>query len=177
MSTDEQLMRTFQDGHREAFDELFVRYQERVWGFFRRRTEDAEQAQELTQDTFLAVLRGAQRYEARATFRSYLFGIAFNVLSAARRRSPHAQEASLGSLDPAAVTPDPDVVLAVRQALAALDTADREILMLREYEALSYDEIAILVGVPVNTVRSRLFRARLALRARLTTPSETGAVR
>ena len=60
-----------------------------------------------------------------------------------------------------------DDVIWVRQALAALDDDDREILMLREYEQLSYQEIADVRGVPVNTVRSQLFRARAALRAQL----------
>jgi RNA polymerase sigma-70 factor (ECF subfamily) len=58
-------------------------------------------------------------------------------------------------------------VLWVRQALAALDDIDREVLMLREYEQLRYEEIASLLGIPVNTVRSRLFRARMALKAQL----------
>jgi len=60
-----------------------------------------------------------------------------------------------------------DAILDIRQALAALDAGDREILMLREYDALSYDEIALVIGIPIGTVRSRLFRARQALRDRL----------
>ena len=60
-----------------------------------------------------------------------------------------------------------DDVMWVQRALAALEEGDREILMLREYEQLSYQEIADIKGVPVNTVRSQLFRARAALRAQL----------
>jgi RNA polymerase sigma-70 factor (ECF subfamily) len=59
---------------------------------------------------------------------------------------------------------DPDAALWVRAAIAQLDEEHREILLLREYEELSYDEIAAVAGLPVNTVRSRLFRARLALK-------------
>ena len=87
MTSDEQLILELQQGSDEAFTELFLRYRERVYGFFRRRMNDAAQAEELAQETFLAVLRAAQRYEPRATFRAYLFGIAFNILAAYRRLS------------------------------------------------------------------------------------------
>jgi DNA-directed RNA polymerase specialized sigma24 family protein len=64
-------------------------------------------------------------------------------------------------------------VLWVRQAMEKLDAPDREILMLREYEQLSYSEIAELLRIPVNTVRSRLFRSRLALKSHLESESRT----
>ena len=65
---------------------------------------------------------------------------------------------------------DQVLVLWVRQAIAGLDSNDREILLLREYDQLAYEEIAALLGLPVGTVRSRLFRARLALKQRSTHP-------
>ena len=93
------------------------------------------------------------------------FAVAFNVLAAARRKAAlRVVERGTILVEPAAPASDPSDVLWVRQALAALDADDREILMLREYDALAYDDIAALLGLPVNTVRSRLFRARLALR-------------
>jgi RNA polymerase sigma-70 factor (ECF subfamily) len=166
--TDEELILAFLTGDRPAFETLFNRYREPIWGFFRRRLAEAAEAEELTQETFLAVLQAARRYEPRASFRSYLFGIAFNLLSASRRKSQRQGDVPAPNLDavPAAST-DPAAVLWVRQALAALDPKDREIVMLREYESLDYAEIAAVVRVPVNTVRSRLFRARLALRNQL----------
>ena len=112
------------------------------------------------------LLKAAGRYEARGTFRSYLFGVAFRVLSDARRSDKPDRAIELVD-DPAAPTADPDDVLWVRQALLELDPIDRDVLMLREYEQLSYDDIAAVLEVPVNTVRSRLFRARAALRERL----------
>ena len=166
---DESLLLSFLAGDQSAFDELFERYRQPIWAFFRRRLTDAAEAEELAQETFLAVLKASRRYEARASFRSYLFGIAFNVLSSARRRSRRRSDVSSPGLDDvAAVTSDPAAVLWVRQALDALDPEDREIVMLREYDALDYTEIATVVGVPLNTVRSRLFRARLALSEKLT---------
>jgi RNA polymerase sigma-70 factor (ECF subfamily) len=170
VTTDEDLMHAVRAGDRDAFASLFERYQAAIWRFFRRRLSDRGVAEELTQDTFLAVLQNAARYEPRAPFRSYLFGIAFNLLSGARRdyaRHGGARPHAPSTEHPAPSTPDQDAVLWVRQALAGLDADDREILMLREYDALGYDEIAAVLGVPIGTVRSRLFRARLALKDRL----------
>ena len=73
----------------------------------------------------------------------------------------------LDGVEPVASGADATAVLWVRQALAELDEQEREVLMLREYDQLSYDEIAQLLGIAVGTVRSRLFRARLALKDKL----------
>jgi RNA polymerase sigma-70 factor (ECF subfamily) len=149
-----------------AFADLFARYRGTVWGFFRRRVWDAARAEDLTQETFVALLKAAPRYEPRAPFRSFLFGIAFNLVAEERRRAKHSGSAdALPGL--AASAPDLDVVMHVRQAIASLAPVDRDVLMLREFETLSYAEIAATLGVPVNTVRSRLFRARMAVREKL----------
>src|SRR5579863_779974 len=86
MNSDEHLMLQFQLGSREAFTELFERYREPVYGFFRRRLGDPARAEELAQETFLAVLRGIEKYEPRASFRTYLYSIAFRQASAEWRR-------------------------------------------------------------------------------------------
>ena len=163
--TDADLMLEVRRGSREAFELVFTRYRGPIWAFFRRRL-DGSRAEELTQDVFLALMQGAARYEARGPFRAYLFGIAFNVLMAERRRTGHRASAPLDG-DGVSHTPNPDSTLWVRRALATLEPDDREILMLREYEQLSYQELSEVLMLPVNTVRSRLFRARAALRAAL----------
>jgi RNA polymerase sigma-70 factor, ECF subfamily len=160
MTSDEALMLQFRGGSREAFDELFARYREPVFGFFRRRLDSRARAEELTQETFLAVLQATQRYEPRSAVRSYLFGIAFHLLSSERRKSAHELPPP-GDTATAGAT---ESCLWVRQALAKLVPEERDLLMLREYEQLSYEEIAALLKIPLNTVRSRLFRARMALK-------------
>jgi RNA polymerase sigma-70 factor (ECF subfamily) len=165
--TDEQLIADARTGSGEALEALFDRYRRPIWEFFRRRTADAARAEELAQDTFVALLEGAARYEARSAFRTYLFGIAYNVLHADRRKGAVRRTEAL-EFDPTApAAADPDAGLWVRRALGQLEESDREILMLREYEELSYQEIADLRRLPLNTVRSKLFRARMALKAAL----------
>jgi RNA polymerase sigma-70 factor, ECF subfamily len=164
--TDDALMRETREGSQAAFEALFERYREPIWRFFRRRTEDAALAQELAQDTFVALLEAARRYKAKGMFRSYLFSVAYNVLLADRRKRANRHAEPLAS-EPASPIGDHDDVIWLRDALATLDEGDREILMLREYEELSYQEIADVRGVPLNTVRSQLFRARMALKSAL----------
>jgi RNA polymerase sigma-70 factor (ECF subfamily) len=170
MASDEALMLDFQRGSREAFEELFARYREPLYGFFRRRLFAASRAEDLTQETFLAVIHGAVRYEPRATVRSYLYGIAFNLLSAERRKQSRTTE-SVAHCESVSRRPEPEVSMWVQQALARLEETERELLMLREYEQLSYDEIAKMLRIPVNTVRSRLYRSRMAMKG-LLQPSE-----
>jgi RNA polymerase sigma-70 factor (ECF subfamily) len=167
MVSDEDLMVAFRGGAESAFDVLFERYREPIWRFFRRRLTDPARAEELAQDMFVALVQNAGRYVPRAPFRRYLFGIAFNIWLAARRQTRPAAVMPEG-WEPPAATADPAAAIWVRQALASLPDLDRDVLMLREYDQLDYAEIAALTGVPIGTVRSRLFRARMALRAELT---------
>jgi RNA polymerase sigma-70 factor (ECF subfamily) len=165
-------MLEFQGGSRAAFEELFARYRKPLCGFFGRRLNNPERAEDLTQETFLSVIRGAARYEPRALVRTYLLGIALKLLAAERRRfltsTAHRQSAPESKTDGT-----PEAALWVRQAMEKLDAPDREILMLREYEELSYSDIAELLRIPLNTVRSRLFRSRLALKSYLESAATT----
>lgn len=170
MNSDEQLILEFQQGSREAFVELFERYREPVYGFFRRRLENPGRAEELAQECFLALLQNVKRYEPRASFRSYLYGIAIHLVSAERRKSGREMVENQklderATEDNAGVSQDAGIW--VRKALEHLGKDEREILMLREYQQLSYEEIGALMRMPVNTVRSRLFRARMALKEQL----------
>jgi RNA polymerase sigma-70 factor, ECF subfamily len=162
MTSDEALILEFQRGSAEAFEELFARYREPLFGFFRRRLNNRERAEDLAQETFLAVIRATSRYQPRALVRTYLYGIALNLLAAERRKQSRNSPIESGA-EPA-IDGAPDEVLWVRQALEKLDPSEREIIMLREYEQLSYTEIADLLRLPLNTVRSRLFRSRMALK-------------
>jgi RNA polymerase sigma-70 factor (ECF subfamily) len=165
-ASDEKLMLAFVQGFPEALNELYRRYQQPIHGFFRRRIADSSRAEELTQETFLALLGAANRYEPLALFRTYLYAIALKILRAYRRKAIF-RAAFLGRSETISDLGRQDATetgLWIRRAIGQLEPTDREILLLREFEQLSYAEIADLLHLPINTVRSRLFRARIALR-------------
>jgi RNA polymerase sigma-70 factor, ECF subfamily len=164
--SDEWLMLAFAQGSLEAFTELFLRYRMPIYAFFRRRLSDSGHAEELSQETFLVLVHSAKRYEPRALFRTYLYAIAFKILRAHRRKQIFRTAffaTPATRLDPG-TQESTETTLAVRRAVAKLGGTDREVLLLREFEQMTYAEIADLLQLPINTVRSRLFRARMALR-------------
>jgi RNA polymerase sigma-70 factor, ECF subfamily len=173
MVSDETLILEYQRGSREAFQELFARYRQPIYAFFRRRLTGKDRAEDLTQETFVVIVRNSVRYQPKALFRTYLYGIAMNILSAERRRAERAQR----ELNPEITALDDlsEPGLWVREALEKLAPEERQILMLREYEQLSYSEIAALLNLPINTVRSKLFRARQALKNHLEPAPRVGA--
>ena len=169
MISDEALFLDFQRGSQTAFDQLFARYRGPLYGFFRRRLTGAERAEDLVQETFMAVIRGAEHYRPKASVRTYLYAIALKILMSERRREP-VWDALAKRNEPAANS-ETEASPMVRSALGILEASEREILMLREYEQLSYEEIAGALQIPVNTVRSRLFRARMAMKSALQLPA------
>ena len=164
-------MQAFKRGETLAFRELFDRYKNPIYGFVRRRVDNPGRAEEITQDVFLALIQQQKGYEVRASFRTFLYRIALNRVVSERRKMAEAP-----ALDPeVAAGGDIGTVQQVREALARLEPEQREIVMLREYQGLSYQEIAQVLNVPVGTVRSRLFRAKLALRELLAPTWAEGA--
>jgi RNA polymerase sigma-70 factor (ECF subfamily) len=177
--SDEKLMVDFSRGQADAFSVLFTRYKQPVFGFFRRRVTDPAQAEELTQENFLAVLRAAARYQPDALFRTYLYAVGFKILRDYRRKTTF-RATFLGEQLPDREPVIEDAIEAkalIRDAVGKLERLDREILLLREFEQLSYAEIADLLCLPLNTVRSRLFRARQALYDLLAAPASQFATR
>src|SRR5580692_9919299 len=120
MTSDEALMLEFQGGSRAAFDELFARYHKPLYGFFGRRLSNPERAEDLTQETFLVVIRGASRYEPRALVRTYLYGIALKLLAAERRKVLRSSKLGQSAPEPETCG-TPESVLWVRQAMVTDD--------------------------------------------------------
>jgi RNA polymerase sigma-70 factor (ECF subfamily) len=176
MQSDEQLMLEFQGGSTKAFEELFSRYRSAIYGFFRRRLNHASRAEELAQETFVVIIRGAEKYETTAKFRTYLYSIAMKQLWSERRKELREARSVAESFEEGRES-DPATGLWIKDALSRMDPDFREVLMLREYEQLAYDDIAEVLAVPINTVRSRLSRARAELRALLDEQSIKGASR
>ena len=118
--TDEQLMVAFVRGSTDAFSALFLRYRQPVYGFFCRRIVDRSHAEELAQETFLAILRARNRYEATALFRTCLYAIALRILRSYRRRAAFRGMfgAALPAADEPGTRPAMDAGIALREALA-----------------------------------------------------------
>lgn len=162
---------------RTAFSEAFARYQSSVYRFARHMTGDAAVADDVTQEVFLALMRGPERFDpARGTLRGYLLGIARHAV-ANRLRERRWWSDPLDPLDPAADPPAADDpldelcraqdVARVQAAVAALPPVYRDVLVSCDLLALSYDEAAASLGCPVGTIRSRLHRARRLVAATL----------
>src|SRR5262249_11601701 len=130
MQSDEQLMSEFQAGKIKAFDELFQRYRNPIYRFFRRRLTDVARAEDMAQEAFLIVLRGTDRYEPRAKFRTYLYAIALKLLWSERRRDLRETRAMQESSQHQHRN-DSSMAVWVRDALDRLDEDHREVLMLR----------------------------------------------
>lgn len=158
-------------GDAHAYTWLVTRHQGPVYRYLVRLVRVPETARELTQDTFLRAFQAIRSWRPEARFRTWLFRIAHNLALDHLRRTKHLRleplDAGLEVPDPA---PGPDRQLEtvqrarqLEQALAALAPAHREILLLREIEEMSYEDIARTLDLTLGTVRSRIARARAAL--------------
>jgi RNA polymerase sigma factor (sigma-70 family) len=147
---------------------LFAQHGTVVHRYFTRLTGNITAAEDLTQEVFLRVVRAAGSYEHRERERAWIFCIARNVLLDLRRQEARASAVD-SRLEP--ITPAAQGTRAgLREALARLAPEDREAFLLREIAGLSYSEIAAATDSTIPAVRSRIYRARQALREMLTPP-------
>lgn len=170
--SDEELIEAVGAGDRRAFRALYRRYRVAIYAFLRRRTGDRAVAEDLCQEVFMAVLDVSKRWEPRAKVSTLIYRIAANQLSKSRRKSP--QKSLDEDREQAAEIPGPEQEVSmteqarlVRDALARLDEDQRDVLVLHQYHGLSYAEVADVLEIPLGTVRSRISRAKAALRADL----------
>ena len=170
---DEECAAHAQRGDRAAFSELVARFQNRIYRFLVRLTRSPDDALELTQETFLHAYQALARWKPDARLSTWLFRIARNQALDRLRRARHVQFVPLDELLTSqlpASSPTPDAALQARQRITALEAAlaqlsleHREILLLRDIEDLSYDDIAQVLGISLGTVKSRIARARAGL--------------
>ncbi len=184
-SPDLALLQRCRDGDLEAFDELVARHQNRIYNLCFWRLGDADEAADAAQDTFVRAWKAVAQFRGECAFSTWLHRIALNVTHDAASRRSRAPLAFSSLRPPDGEEPDfvPDPHdpadgpeqnaarrerrQAVRHALAQLPDHFRVVLILFDIEGRSYEEAAALLEVPLGTLKSRLNRARLALRGQL----------
>jgi RNA polymerase sigma-70 factor, ECF subfamily len=184
---DRALVARSQQGDRDAFSSLVVRYQDRVLNLAFRRLGDRDVALDVAQEVFLKAYRALDRFQGDAKFFTWLFRITMNETITARRkgerqmggrRGPasldHATaggdqlpEPAAGAEGPSDLVERQDDQAMVQAAIEELDDELAQVILLRDIEGLSYQEVAETLELPLGSVKSRLYRARQALKARL----------
>jgi RNA polymerase sigma-70 factor (ECF subfamily) len=178
--TDQDLLDAARTGDRPALEALLERHQRRVYRFGLKMCRDPEDAKDVLQETLLAVARGVKDFRGASSVSTWLYTIARSFCIKKRRRSKFApeQEESLDSFEPGSEARQvadpsraPDESLAGKQVEAALEGAIarlepmyRDVLVLRDVEGLTAPEVAEVMGLSVEAVKSRLHRARVAVR-------------
>ena len=180
--TDQQLVQRAQRGDLRAFDLLVLKYQGRIAALVSRYVSDASEVEDVTQEAFIKAYRALGKFRGDSAFYTWLYRIAANAAKnhlVAKGRRPGAdatiEDAEgfdeggllLESASPEALAMGGELAEVVESALNALPDELKAALMLREFDGLSYDDIADVLGCPVGTVRSRIFRAREAIDQRV----------
>jgi RNA polymerase sigma-70 factor, ECF subfamily len=189
--SDEQLFLRYTDGDEQGFQLLMERYEPRIQGFLRKRLNDEERVEDLTQDTFLRIHRARESYDPSRKFSTWIHTIANNLLknefrNRSRRRemvfsdlraehsgsgaAPRPVEFESQDSNPEQQTYRSELREAIDTAIERMDEHHRIPFVMREVEDLSYEEIAEAIGIPVGTVKSRLNRARNSFRSLLPVP-------
>lgn len=165
-------------GQVEAFGELVRRYQDRLYNAVYRFLGNADDARDVVQEAFLSAFRALRKFRGGSQFFTWLYRIALNHAVDWKRRGKTLRALSEAGQDHAHYEPvDPSLLASpdwylqraeederLHQALAKLSNEYRLVLILRDIEELSYEQIAEILDIPIGTVRSRLHRARLELR-------------
>ena len=180
--TDQKLVQRAQRGDLRAFDLLVLKYQGRISALVSRYLSDSGDVEDVTQEAFIKAYRALERFRGDSAFYTWLYRIAANAAKnhlVAKGRRPRS-DASIEDAEafdefglnsdsgsPEAIAMGDELVGVVDAAMHALPEELRAALTLRELEGLSYDDIAEVLGCPVGTVRSRIFRAREAIDERV----------
>jgi RNA polymerase sigma factor (sigma-70 family) len=168
--SDEELIEAWRSGRQEAGEVLFDRYYDSVYRFFCNKL--GQDIRDLVHQTFMACLEGRDRLRAGASFRSYLFAVAHNVLRMHLRKRYRAELVDLDSVSAYELSPGPSSILVrsreercLLDALRSISLEQQIVLELRYWEEMTSPEIAEILDIPENTVRSRLSRAHASLKA------------
>ena len=181
--SDEQLVARVQKGDKRAFEVLVLKYQHRIYSLISRFIRDADEVQDVAQEAFIKAYRALGSFRGDSAFYTWMYRIAINTAKnhlVSRGRRPRGADIEIEDaeqLDVAGALRDIDgpeslamteqLRRVIEEAIARLPEDLRTALRLREFEGMSYEEIAEAMACPVGTVRSRIFRAREAVDAEI----------
>jgi RNA polymerase sigma-70 factor (ECF subfamily) len=179
-ATDEELVTAFRGGDLSAFDALVQRWERKIQGAVYRIMGSGEDARDLTQETFLRAYRGLSTFKSEARFSSWLYQIALNLCRDRLRQKRGRVLVSIDDLDPTTaariervgptahdVVEARDLSRVVSLAMCDLPEEQREVIVLKEYQGLTFQEIANVLRIPVSTVKTRLYRGLVQMREHL----------
>jgi RNA polymerase sigma-70 factor (ECF subfamily) len=183
-ASDGDLVRHAIAGQREAFAEIYRRYHRFVYRFARMMSGSQAIAEDVTQETFTTLLRDLTRYEPnRGALSTYLYGVARNITRSRLRRERRFVRLEItedgepiSPRDPSTAFEQSQQRMRLRQIIAGLPSRYREVVILCGLHGLSYAEVAVILGTPVGTVRSRLSRGRRAIADRVKQLEKSPAV-
>ena len=181
--TDQQLVVRVQKGDKRAFDLLVLKYQYKVHAIVARFIRDSDEVRDVVQEAFIKAYRALPKFRGDSQFYTWLYRIAVNTAKnylVARSRRPPSSDVDLDDAEyysgsdqlkdhssPENQLFRDQLEVAINQAIVELPEDLRTALTLREYEGLSYEDIAAVMDCPVGTIRSRIFRGREAIDARV----------
>jgi len=178
--SDEELVAAFQSGDIAAFDVLVQRWDRRIQGLIFRLIGHHDEARDLSQEAFLKAYRALGTFKSESRFSSWLYQIALNATRDRLRRRRRRTDVSLEEMEDGApeslrdgrpsaldLVESSDLSRLVSAAMATLPDEQREVVILKEYEGLTFPEIAETLDLPLSTVKTRLYRGLGQLRVRL----------
>ncbi|MGB0942427.1 MAG: RNA polymerase sigma factor RpoE [Marinomonas sp.] len=182
-SSDQELVERVQNGDKKAFDLLVLKYQYKVMGLIGRYVSDKHEVMDVAQESFIKAYRAIGNFRGDSAFYTWLYRIAVNTAKnylVGRNRRPPSSDVALDDeeeytiFDALADVDTPDATLnkdrleaAIYETIEHLPEELKTAIRLREFDGLSYEDIAQIMGCPVGTVRSRIFRARDAIEKRI----------
>jgi RNA polymerase sigma-70 factor (ECF subfamily) len=175
--SDAECVRRVQRGEADAFETLVRRHEKTIFNLIYRMLGDTEEAAEVSQEVFLSAFRAAGQFRGDANFSTWLYRIAINHAST-RRKTLNSRQRKVVPIESADSLHDPEpgplellekqeIREKVQFALNQLEPDDAAVILLRDLQDVSYNEVAQVLEIPVGTVKSRLHRARQALKSRL----------
>jgi len=174
---DAECVRRVQQGDTDSFEVLVRRHQKAIFNLVYRLLGNYDEAAEVVQEVFLSAFKSIHQFRGEANFSTWLYRIGLNHASTRRKSLNSAQQHNIpldgteviadGAVDPAKNFEHKEIQQRVQQALNSLDPEDARVILLRDLQDVPYEDVAEMLDIPVGTVKSRLHRARQALRTSL----------